>query len=415
MSFLQERSSRWYFIFLVCFIAAFLFLAFFLSWLHGKETQNLLYEKERMIVSSLIEQGVPSAEIAVALKNSESSEEGAALLCQIGHTASVSFGLFPVIKQSVFCFSGIAFGIVGILGSVLIGSSVCFLMKRENLYRKASDIITQFSIGNFENHLPQNENGTLFQLFAAIEELAVVLQAQNEREQHSKEFLKNMISDISHQLKTPLAALKMYMEIILEEPDNIEAVQKFSEKSMQSLERMESLIQSLLKVTRLDAGSIVFQKKTQLVTELVSCAVENLTTRAEKEGKQIIIEGDSGATLSCDLQWTGEAIGNLIKNALDHTECGGIICIEWKYSPSMLRLSVSDNGCGIAQEDIHHVFKRFYRSKKPGVPDNINTRKGVGLGLSLAKSIIEGQGGTLTVESTWGNGAAFTISFLTDL
>ncbi len=408
MSFLQEKYSRRYFVFLTCFVAGLLLFTLSLSWFYGKEAQNLLYEKEQIIASSLIEQGVSSAKIAMALKSSVSSEHGAEFLQQIGHTKSVSIGLFPSINQSVFSFTKIAIGMIGIFVIVLIWITVGFLLAQENLYRTALGIIIQFSDGNFENHLPQNENGTLFQLFAAIEELAAALQAQNENEQQTKEFLKNTISDISHQLKTPLAALNMYTEIISDEPDNIETVQRFSKKSMQSLERIEQLIQSLLKVTRIDAGSIIFNKKVQSVPELVACAMENLTTRAELEGKQIIVKGDAAQTLFCDLEWTSEAIGNLIKNALDHTTYGGTIYIDWKCSPAMFRLSVSDDGCGIAQEDIHHVFKRFYRSK------NSNDRQGVGLGLSLAKAIIEGQDGMLSVNSTLGKGTTFKISFLTD-
>lgn len=414
MSFLQEKNSRRYFMSLACLAAAFLFLALFLSWLHGREMQSLLYEKERTIASSLLEQGVPSAEVAAALSHTVSSEKGAALLEQIGHTTSVSFWLFPAIKQSVFSFGKTALGIMGAFVFVLLGSCLWFFTARESLYQKAAGIIERFSAGDFEQHLPQNEDGTLFLLFAGIEELAVALQAQKEKEQHGKEFLKNMISDISHQLKTPLAALKMYTEIISEEPNQAETVRKFSEKSMQSLERMENLIQALLKMARLDAGSIVFQKSSYPVAELVSRAMESLTARAKEEGKQILTKGDMAATLNCDLQWTSEAVGNLIKNALDHTECGGIIRIEWNRSPAMFRLTVSDNGCGIAQEDIPHIFKRFYRSKKPGGLEDANTRKGVGLGLSLAKSIVEGQGGTLCVESSLGEGSVFLLSFLTD-
>lgn len=409
MSYLQEKYSRRFFIFVICFVAALLIFTLSLSWLHGKEAQNLLYEKEQIIASSLIEQGVPSAKIAAALKSSVSSENGMEFLQQIGHTEAVSFRLFPTINQSVLSFTEIAFGIIGIFSIVLIGTVVRFLLAQENLYRTAANIITQFSDGNFENHLPQNENGTVFQLFTAVEELALALQAQNEKEQHTKEFLKSTISDISHQLKTPLAALNMYMEIISDEPDNVSTVQKFSQKSMQSLERIEQLIQSLLKVTRLDAGSIVFNKKVQSAPELVAYSMENLTTRAKLERKQIIVKGNPSDTLFCDLEWTSEAIGNLIKNALDHTSCGGTIYIDWNRSPAMFQLSVSDNGCGIAPEDIHHVFKRFYRSK------NSNVQQGVGLGLSLAKAIIEGQDGTLSVNSAFGKGATFTISFLTDL
>ncbi len=127
------------------------------------------------------------------------------------------------------------------------------------------------------------------------------------------------------------------------------------------------------------------------------------------EGKQLLLKGDLQEEVVCDREWTREAIANLVKNALDHTDVGGVITVFWERSPAMFRLSVTDDGCGIDEEDMHHIFKRFYRSKRD------SDRQGIGLGLSLAKSIVEGQGGILSVNSTPGEGAAFTIIFLTDM
>ena len=127
--------------------------------------------------------------------------------------------------------------------------------------------------------------------------------------------------------------------------------------------------------------------------------------RAEREGKKILTEGDPGELVFCDFGWTKEAVGNLIKNALDHTKRGGTIRVSWNRSPMMVCLNVEDDGCGIAPEDIHHIFKRFYRSRRSG------SRQGAGLGLPLAKSIVEDQGGNLSVESTLGEGAVFRMTF----
>ena len=119
------------------------------------------------------------------------------------------------------------------------------------------------------------------------------------------------------------------------------------------------------------------------------------------------MEGDLKEQLYCDQEWTAEALGNLVKNALDHTEAGGTIRISWKRFPAVFRLSVEDNGRGIEQEDIHHIFKQFYRSSTSC------DRQGAGLGLSLAKSIAEGQGGNLSVESRPGEGSIFRLILFT--
>lgn len=408
MNMMQEKSTRYYFAGLLWLAGAFVMLTVFLSWVHGREAQHILFEREQTLVSSLVGQGVSPVLIAGAVKNAESTEEGIALMRQMGHSGDVSFMLFPAVDRSVRLFAVIAAGAAVLLSVMLVCVTACFLQRREKLYCYAQDIITRFSEGNFDRHLPQNENGSIYRLFAAVEELAVALRAQGGKEQQLKVFLRDTISDISHQLKTPLAALHMYTEIIAQEPDNTETVERFSGKIMQSLERMEQLVQTLLTVSRIDAGSIVFQKEWQTASDLVASAAADLSVRAQAEGKRLVTEGDSAQMLFCDRQWTREAVANLIKNALDHTEEDGTIMVSWERSPAMFRLSVADDGCGISAEDMPHVFKRFYHGKRDG------SRQGLGLGLPLAKSIVEGQDGILSVSSTPGEGAVFILMLPTE-
>ncbi len=409
MCVLHDRQSRQYVTCVIGIVGSFVLVILFLAWFHGKETQSLLFERERTMSSSLMEQGISPAMIASAIKNAESTREGAALLKKIGHTETASVRLFPDIDRSVRAFAGIAAGMAALPAIALAVMSIHFLWKREKMYRQAESIISQFSEGNFERHLPQNAEGSIYQLFSAVEELAVALRNQSRKEQQMKAFLKDTISDISHQLKTPLAALHMYTEIMAEEPGHKEIVERFSEKTMQSLERIEQLVQALLKVSRIDAGSIVFHKEWHSALALIESAAADLSVRAQKEGKKLIMEGDPAQMLLCDGSWTREAVANLIKNALDHTDEGGVVTVSWECSPAVFRMTVSDDGCGIAEEDIYHVFKRFYRSKRDG------GRQGIGLGLPLAKSIVEGQDGILSVSSTPGEGTVFTITFLSNL
>ena len=277
------------------------------------------------------------------------------------------------------------------------------------MYLHASGIIQKYAEGDFSVRLPRGETGALCQLFRSADSLATALQARIQSEHKSREFLKESVSDISHQLKTPLAALRLYMDILSGEPDNPETVRRFTARSMQSVSRMESLIQTLLKLMRLDTGNVAFQLRPHSVKELMEEAAQDLLVRAVQEQKQLLIEGDPHEMLICDAGWLSEAFGNLIKNALDHTRAGGAVKVSWQRSPVLLRIFVQDNGYGIPPEDIHHIFKRFYRSSR-----DRNT-PGIGLGLPLAKSVIEGQGGTLTVQSTPGEGSVFTASFLTKL
>lgn len=409
MNFIQERKTRNYFIFILLFSAGSLLLGIFLGWFHGQETKRAMIKREQAYVSALLSMETPPEAVAFVVSNEEVTQEGRAFLEKTGRTEKTNLWWLPVVQKTTAVFLLVASAGIVVLCGVLVGVSFSFLKEREKLYQEAEHKISQFAEGNFKERLQQNETGALYQLFAAIDQLATALQSKIQTEQKTKEFLKDTVSDISHQLKTPIAALNMYAEIMADEPENPEMVQEFSGKSLQSLERMGQLIQSLLKIMRVDAGSIVFEKTDISVQELTERAVRDLLTRAQREGKSIIMEGNTEERVCCDLEWTGEAVSNLVKNALDHTEAGGIIAVRWKRTPMMLMLSVEDNGSGIDEEDIYHIFKRFYRSK------NSTDRKGVGLGLPLAKAILEGQGAALSVRSMAGEGSTFTISFLTNL
>lgn len=408
MSLFRDRQIRWYGLFLLIF--AVLLICFNLLWgtVQVNQARAVYTAQNEKFVSSLLSQGVSKEVAANALLNQTVTEDGKELLTALGMGSQAQAHEIPGLarfRQSVLI--GAAVLSAGLLILLFIGTSR-FFWQRKVLYQQANQVMDNYLNGDFACHLPQNREGGIFQLFSAVEQLATMLQSKTETEHKAREFLKSTISDISHQLKTPLAALAMYQEIIQNEPDNPQTVREFSAKAGAALNRMEQLIQSMLKITRLDTGNIVFEKNRFSVAELVAHAVSDLTTRAKNEGKQIQIDGNPKERVLCDLEWTAEALGNLVKNALDHTGPGGIVRIAWERTPVMLRLTVSDNGEGIAQEDLHHIFKRFYRSKHA-----LGT-SGIGLGLPLAKSIVEGQGGSISVQSEPKQGTIFTLSFLTE-
>lgn len=412
MKLFHDRQTRHYlfFLFSTLVLLSALFLA--LSFRQDRLIKDVLLSHDGAILSALLEQGVPEAAAVKAVTasgpSSVISPEGNALMEKIGRTAQTSSRYLPAVRVPLQSLNRFLLLLLALMTVLLLGGSLCFLTRRERLYRQAVDAVAHFTAGDYSVHLPRTEEGTLHLLFSSIDRLAMALCSQTETEHRTKEFLKDTISDISHQLKTPLAAMTMYSEIIAAEPDHPDTVSAFTGKMHQSLNRMEQLIASLLKITRLDAGNITFEFELHPIREVVEHAIQDLNVRAHLEEKELILEG-GGERLLCDFSWTAEAFGNLVKNALDHTGAGGIIRISWESSPSMVRILVADNGCGIASVDLHHIFKRFYRSQH-----SLDTQ-GVGLGLPLAKSILEEQGGVITVTSTEGVGTTFTISFLTKL
>ena len=409
MSFYQDRQIRGYGLFLVCFSLCIVGMGLLLSMVQMELAKASYLSHNVAIATALFEQDIPSTVIAAALTSTEISEEGTALLAMAGVDATAESSLLPFHAQLQRTSIAAALGIAILLVIALLAGSWVFFSARKHLYCHADQAVSGYLCGDYSQPLPRSSEGAIYQIFAQVEQLATMLQAKTETEHQAKEFLKKSISDISHQLKTPLAALTMYQEIIADEPEHPDTVREFSAKMSVSLKRMEYLIQAMLKITRLDTGNITFEKQNLPMAGLISQSIRELTTRAERESKQILVDGDVRQQLVCDRDWTCEAIGNIVKNALDHTDPGGTVRIHWEHTPAMLRIFITDNGSGIAPEDIHHIFKRFYRSKR-----SLDTQ-GIGLGLPLAKSIIEGQGGIIAVQSDPGTGTTFTLSFLTEL
>ncbi len=275
-----------------------------------------------------------------------------------------------------------------VLAVYLLFLVACFFTVHEHLFgyfRQQHKImenailqIKEYISGNKDVTIECNDEGELYRLFHEVNSLVAILNAHAEKEKSAKKFLKNTISDISHQLKTPLAALNIYIGLIQGEAEGQGAVQEFSRLSEQELDRIEGLVQNLLKITKLDAGTIVLDKSPENVSEIVESVKKHFLFRAGQEGKEICLSGNGETTLLCDRSWIMEAISNLVKNALDHTEKGDSVCIEWKSFASVVQITVKDNG----------------------------------LGLTLTKAIVEAHNGTIEVDSTLGMGTSFTINFL---
>ncbi len=295
--------------------------------------------------------------------------------------------------------------------SLLIGCGIlflcfCYFHKQNKIIETAVTEIDDYLTGNTDARIECDDEGEMYKFFHSVNTLVAVLNAHTESELRAKEFLKNTISDISHQLKTPLAALNIYNGILQSETENLPDLKEFTILSEQELDRIEALVQNLLKITRLDAGSIIIERNFENVSDMMHDIEQHFAYRAKQEQKELILSGDDDIMLFCDREWMMEAVSNLVKNAFDHTDAGKRICIEWKQMSDILQIVVKDNGCGIHSEDIYHIFKRFYRSRFS------KDTQGLGLGLSLSKTIVELHGGNIKVDSVLGKGSVFIINIL---
>ena len=283
-----------------------------------------------------------------------------------------------------------------------------YFREQNRIMEDAAAQVREYIAGDREARIECDEEGELYRLFHEINSLAAILNAKAENEGKTRKFLQNIISDISHQLKTPLAALNIYNGIIQTEAEtkNLSTVKEFCGLSDQELDRIETLVQNLLKIAKFDAGTIVIEKKPENIAEMMADVKKHFSFRAECEGKEIVLSGEESLSFLCDRNWMMEAVGNIVKNALDHMENGNSVWIEWGQSANAVRIKVKDNGRGIHPEDLHHIFKRFYRSRYS------KDTQGTGLGLPLAKSVVEAHNGAIEVDSQLGTGTTFLINFL---
>ena len=251
------------------------------------------------------------------------------------------------------------------------------------------------------------QDGTIGIMYSNFYKMVYALKESQNREMEEKLFLRDIISDISHQLKTPLASLNVFVDLLVE--DKVEDEEKRKQvlrEAQNQLNRMEWMVLSMLKLARIEAGAIQFEKQDVLLLPLLSEAGEGIRYLTGKRNQILEINCEPECRLNCDRDWLVEAVINLLKNASDYSGENTRIQIEVEQTQIYTRIYVKDEGVGIAEEELPHIFERFYRVHQEVNPNS------VGIGLSLTKSIVEGMGGSIRVKSEVGNYTWFILTFL---
>lgn len=247
------------------------------------------------------------------------------------------------------------------------------------------------------------DEGEIGLLATGAQELTLRLRQTIEQLDRDKAFLKNTVADISHQLKTPLASLMIYMDLLLEGEVDAEHSAEFLRTCRRELDRMEWLTLTLLKIARLEADVLDMSLREAPLLNTVRLAVNSIRRLAEDKQIDIHIEdSDTSLIIPHDSHWLAEALANLLKNAVEHSPPGSTVTVGWERTPVFIRLLVKDQGIGIDAQHLPHIFKKFYRTSSEG--------SGVGLGLPLAKSIIEKHGGMLSAAANSSGGTVFILT-----
>lgn len=263
--------------------------------------------------------------------------------------------------------------------------------------------IERINLGDYSLQIDENSEDELSLLDNQIYRTTVKFREQAENSRKDKENLQKSLSDISHQLKTPLTSIIVMVENILDDDDMpLEIRREFLNDIKHNTNTISFLVQSLLKLSKLDAEAVKFRYEQVEVKSIVDECIKNTAVMAEILG--VRLETDcNDIILNCDRKWLCEAITNIIKNCIEHSHNGNIK-ITADQNKLYTKISIKDNGSGITKEDLPHIFERFYKGKN-------SSDDSVGIGLSLAKTIIEKQGGYISVSSELNKGSEFVIKF----
>lgn len=288
---------------------------------------------------------------------------------------------------------------------------ICFLFTLVHFitlylrYKRISDLtadIDRILHGEGNVHLEKYAEGELALLQSEVYKMTIRLREQQSKLMDDKMYLADLLADISHQIRTPLTSINILVSMLSEPELSFEKREQTVHKLHGLLSRIDWLITALLKMSKLDAGTVRFHKEKVSMKQLLDKACMPVAVPIELRGQELIIEADG--EFECDVAWSCEAIGNIVKNCMEHTPDGGTIKVKGCKNPLFSEIIITDSGSGISSEDLPHIFERFYKGRSS------EDKGGFGIGLALARMIVTEQNGTLKAEN-YSGGAMFTIRF----
>ncbi|MBR0145994.1 MAG: HAMP domain-containing histidine kinase [Eubacterium sp.] len=362
--------------------------------------------------------GLSDAEIMSLMKDPTNREgrmeQGAALMKKYGYDDSYFAAQEDRLMWQLVLFNSIVIFLTGII-CILLYAWHRRRVRRE--VRQLQQYFDQLNRGSYDLDPGQTTEEDLSMLQSDIFKVTQLLRTAAEHEKEKNEELSRWLADISHQLKTPIASIRINLDNMLDDPDMpVELRKEFMKECSMQLEWISSLVQTLLKLARIDAGTVELKKEEMDLLAVARDAQKKLGILAEIADVQIVWEDEPrgevidpesipAVPMTGDPAWQLEAVSNILKNCIEHSGAGSKVYLSMRNTTVFKELTIRDTGDGIPEEDLPHIFKRFYRAK--------NARKeSVGIGLSLASSIVEAGGGKIMVSSNRGEGTTFTIRYL---
>lgn len=313
-----------------------------------------------------------------------------------------------IIIENDRLFSGFII-IYNIICIGLVLSIMWLYLKHEKVQskeiKKIAKCIEKINKKNYSINIEDNSEDELSILKNELYKITVMLKEEAENSKKDKLKLKDSLSDISHQLKTPLTSINIMLDNILDNPKmNNNTKEKFIQNIKREITNISSLVGEILKLSKFDASVIKFEKQQVFINDLVKSAISNIEMMAELKNISIEVNNQDNIKLVCDAKWQIEAITNILKNCIEHSKDNSIIRIDIDSNKIYKQITIKDNGEGIDEKDLPHIFERFYKGKN-------SSKDSIGIGLALAKTIIEKDKGSIKVDSKKGKQTTFTIKY----
>ena len=271
--------------------------------------------------------------------------------------------------------------------------------------KKIARCIEEINKKNYSINIDENSEDELSILKNELYKITIMLKEDAENSKKDKLKLKDSLSDISHQLKTPLTSINIMLDNILDNPEmNDKTKEKFIQNIKREITNISSLVGEILKLSKFDASVIKFEEQQVFIDDIVKSAISNVEMMAELKNINIEVNNQDNIKLVCDAKWQIEAVTNILKNCIEHSKDDSTITIDIDSNKIYKQITIKDNGEGIDEKDLPHIFERFYKGKN-------SSKDSVGIGLALAKTIIEKDNGSIKVDSKKGKQTIFTIKY----
>ena len=353
-----------------------------------------------------IEKNYPnvSEEEIISILNSENEE------IEDGKNTLIKYGINIENQNAIGQITNNKLLIINILSIIILVFAILVILyiysrSESKKIKEIEKYIEAINNKNYTLKISENSEDEFSNLSNELYKTTVMLKEQASNSQKFQKTLQTNIEDISHQLKTPLTSISIMLDNIIDNPDmEIETRQKFLHEINRQIEWFNWLVIALLKLSKIDSGTAVFTKKEINVEKIINHVIQNLAIPLEIKQQKIIVNGNSSKFIG-DYNWQLEALTNIVKNCIEHTPNHKNIYIKFEENNFYTKITIRDEGVGIAKEDIKHIFERFYKGKN-------SSENSIGIGLALSKSIIERDNGYIICSSKEGEGTTFEIKYM---